>query len=174
MKTNAKDKQQIIDEFYREFLSYRPESIGVWFGAGLMAVIYGIYMWVPHEFHTIPAISALMLFFGFLGPYLYLQPYRVYREVTMGNTMPEGKNIAEILRYVPIDRADLRLYRRRKLLRFCSYTGIVYIAGQLLLSLAICHRLTGKTVVFAIFMGYILPLLANMEWLQEWLERRRR
>ena len=131
-------------------------------------------MWVPHELHTVSLVPAIMLFFGFLGPYLYLQPYRVYREVTLGNTMPEGKNIAAILRYVPIDSADLRLYRRKKLLRFCSYTGIAYIAGQLLLSLAICHRLTAKTVVFAIFMGYILPLLTNMEWPQELLERRKR
>lgn len=174
MKANAKDRQQIINEFYREFLSYRPESVGVWFGSGLMVVIYGIYMWIPHEFHTTSVISAVMLFLGFLGPYLYLQPYRVYREVTLGNTMSEAKNIGAILRYVPIDSADLRLYRRKKLFRFCSYTGIAYIAGQLLLSLAICHRLAGKTVVFAIFMGYILPLLTNMEWPQELLERRKK
>jgi len=174
MKANAKDRQQIIDEFYREFLSYRPESIGVWFGSGLIAVIYGIYMWVPYELHTVSLVPAIMLFFGFLGPYLYLQPYRVYREVTLGNTMPAAKSIGAILRYVPVDSADLRLYRRKKLFRFCTCSGIVYIAGQLLISLAICRRLTVETVVFAIFMGYILPLLTNMELPQELLERRKR
>lgn len=167
-------RQKIIDDFFREFLSYRPESIGVWFGAGLVVVIYGIYMCVPWVYHTDRPIDAIVLFLGFLGAYLYLQPYRLYRDITLQKAIPENKSIDQTLQYVPVDRAELCRYRRKKLLRFTTYTGIVYVGGQLLFSLAICHRLTIGTVVFAAFMGYILPLFTNMEWLQEWRERRKR
>ena len=172
MREKNEKQLQIIDEFYKEFLSYRPESIGVWFGAGALVLIYGIYMWVPWAYHTEPIVDALMLFFGFFAPYLYLTPYRVYNDPAAGGGTPGAKSIAEKLRYLPVDMTCLRYYRLKKLARFCGWTGCIYAAGQLVLSFAITKELTWQTIAFAFLAGIVWPLGSNSEIIRMIMEKK--
>lgn len=168
-----KDRQlQTIDDFYREFLSYRPESIGVWFGAGFLVLIYGIYMWVPFAYHTEPLVDAIMLFFGFFAPYLYLTPYRVYSEAGTGGNVPGARSILEKLRYLPVDFGCIRIYRIKKLTRFCGWTGSVYALGQVIFSLIIVRQLTWQAVGFALVAGIVWPFASNSDIIRIILEKR--
>ena len=42
-----KKEQQKVRAFYKEFLSWKAESIGQWIGAGFLEVVFGIMMMVP-------------------------------------------------------------------------------------------------------------------------------
>lgn len=151
-------RKQIIADFYKEFLSYRPESLGANIGVGVMLnVFYGIYMWVPLCYHTDIRIDFICFILGILGPYFYMAMYRNYRE--------QGKSysIMEKLRYLPVGKDEIRRFQVSKLFRFTKISGIVFAVGQLVLSLIITKNVGWQELVFAIGMGFVAPFSSN--WL---------
>lgn len=173
MSMNKEKQLQVIDAFYHDFLSYRPESLGIWFGAGFLAVIYGIYMWVPWANHTEPLVDALMLFLGFFAPYLYLTPYRVYRDPAVQGNTYNTCNILDMLCYLPVDRYYIRYYRLKKHAKFCVIAGAIYVAGQLLFSIVFAKELTISCVVFALVAGFVWPFASCADLVAMILEKRK-
>lgn len=174
MRQNKERELQTIDAFFGEFLSYRSESIGIWFGAGFLSLIYGIYMCVPFAYHTEPLVDALMLFFGFFGPTLYLNPYRVYtNNFQLGGQDPQKIVILDKLAFLPVDFSMIRLYRMKKLAKYCGITGLIFAVGQLAFSYGITKEISWQSILFAVFAGLIWPYCSNSEWIHLLVERRK-
>ena len=75
-----KKEQQKVRAFYKEFLSWKAESIGQWIGAGFLEVLFGIMMMVPYqEMKEDNGFVVMPMLFGFLGTMLYIAPYLTFR-----------------------------------------------------------------------------------------------
>lgn len=155
-------RQKIIADFYKEFLSYRPESLGANIGVGVtLNIFYGIYMWMPLCYHTDIRIDLVCFILGFLGPCFYTAMYRNYRE------LGKSYSIMERLRYLPVSKDEIRRFQVSKLFRFTKISGIVFAVGQLALSFLIAKHVGWQELAFAIGMGFVAPFVSNWLLLRE-------
>ena len=150
------NKQNIIRDFYKEFLSYRPESMGAMAGAFCLEVIYGIYMWVPFKYHTNMKVDVLMLLFGFFGTFLYLSIYLVYSE------LGQHYSIVEKMRYLPVSSREIKKFLVHKLWKYTGVAGAVFAIGQLALSLLIAKQLGWNEFAFSVGCGFLFPFSSNL------------
>ena len=87
-----KKEQQKVRAFYKEFLSWKAESIGQWIGAGFLEVLFCIMMMVPYqEMKEDNGFVVMPMLFRFLGAMLYIAPYLTFREE--GNSVSIYKKI---------------------------------------------------------------------------------
>ena len=150
-------EQRKVRAFCKEFLSWKAESVGMWIGAGILEVLYVIMMMIPYqEMKTDMAFIVFPLMFGYLGPMLYISPYLTFRE---------GTNVVYIyekLKYLPIDRKEIRKMRVTKLVLFVGKIFPIVCIVQLLFTYFGYGEILLEDIVYACLMGFIWPFATNL------------
>ena len=76
-------EQEKIFVFYKEFWSWKAENIGMWVGAGILEVLFAIFMMIPYaEMQSDMGMVVLPMLMGFGGGAMYISPYITFREGT--------------------------------------------------------------------------------------------
>lgn len=151
-----KKEQQKVRAFYKEFLSWKAESIGQWIGAGFLEVLFGIMMMVPYqEMKEDNGFVVMPMLFGFLGAMLYIAPYLTSREE--GNQV----SIYEKIKYLPVDYRQIQKMRVWYLIRFVAKIFPVLFLLQMATSYW-SKTLTAANLIYAILLGLVWPILSNL------------
>lgn len=149
-------EQRRVRKFYKEFLTWSADNIGLWIAAGFMEVFYGVMMMIPYqEMAEEGAFLMLPLLFGFAGPFFYLRPYIAFREDT------EYYSIYERIKYLPVDFREIQKMRTIYLAKFVGKIAPVFILVQLLAT-NFSYEITMGNVMYALFGGLIWPFLSNL------------
>ena len=144
-------QQQTIAEFFKDYNSYTAANIGMWIGAGLAEFFLGIFMCFPYQDIKMDAFADLMIFFSFWGAWLYIMPYIAY--------YTEGKKhrIYDKLKYFPVSLRQLRLFRMKKLIRFCLIVFGFFLVGQLFFAFISYGRIELCNLLYPLIGGFIIP-----------------
>lgn len=151
-----KKEQQKVRAFYKEFLSWKAESIGLWIGAGFLEVLFGIMMMIPYqEMREDSGFVIMPMLFGFLGAMLYIAPYLTFRE--------EGSpvSIYEKIKYLPVDYRQIQKMRIWYLIRFVAKIFPVLFLLQMATSYW-SKTLTAANLIYVILLGLVWPILSNL------------
>ena len=151
-----KKEQQKVRAFYKEFLSWKAESIGQWIGAGFLEVLFGIMMMVPYqEMKEDNGFVVMPMLFGFLGAMLYIAPYLTFREE--GNSV----SIYEKIKYLPVDYRQIQKMRIWYLIRFVAKIFPILFLLQMATSYW-SNTLTVANLIYVILLGLVWPILSNL------------
>lgn len=158
------DEQKKIRRFYKEFLSWRAESVGYWIGAGICVVFLLIFCAVPFQFLTSGIAADVNAYLGILmamlwGPLaglIYLRPYTVFLD---------GQNYVTIysrLRYLPIDTREVKKMRFAYLTKFFGKVAVVGLVLQVFFSLICYHVITWQGIVYVVIAAFVWPMIADI------------
>ena len=151
-----KKEQQKVRAFYKEFLSWKAESIGQWIRAVFLVLSFGITIIVPFHFFFEDSVFVPMpMLFGFLGAMLYIAPYLTFREE--GNSV----SIYEKIKYLPVDYRQIQKMRVWYLIRFVAKIFPVLFLLQMATSYW-SKTLTAANLIYAILLGLVWPILSNL------------
>lgn len=148
-----KKQQAVIADFFKEFHSWSAANVGVWIGAGFCTLIQAMFLMIPYQEMTGDNFGIFVFLFGMWSATLYINPYVSYME--------KGKQyrIYDKLRYFPVSLKQLRIFRLRKLCKFCFITFAVFLAGQLLFSYIGYHEITLGNVLYVVIGGLVIPFV---------------
>lgn len=148
-----------VRKFYKEFLSWKADNVGMWIGAGIIEVLFVIMMMIPYpEMQTDLGFVVLPLMFGFFGPMLYIAPYITFRE---GQT---SVSIYEKLKYLPIDYREIKKMRLINLVLFAGKVFPVILICQLFFTYFGYGAIRVEDVIYAILLGIVWPIVSNLPY----------
>ena len=149
-------EQMKVRKFYKEFLTWSADNIGMWIVAGVMEVFYFAMMAIPYvEMIEEGALALFPLVLGFAGPYFYLNPYLVFREDT------KSYSIYERIKFLPVDFREIQKMRTIYLAKFVVKTAPAFILIQLLTT-HFSYGVTVESLVYAVLGGLVWPFLSNL------------
>lgn len=148
------NRQQVLEKFFDEFIADSYERVLIAMVVVFMEVVFVITMCVPYQ--VIEAsdakMIAVMFYFGGMGIFLYMYSYRQFKEQ---NKMIR---IAEKLKYVPISKKDLRIFKFRKVFKFCFRIFLICLVGQCILAIAVHGGLVWGNIWYPVVFCLLLPL----------------
>lgn len=149
-------EQKKVRTFYKEFLTWSADNIGIWIAAGFMEIFYFVFMAIPYGEMIKEGVFILFpLMCGFAGAYFYLNPYLVFREDT------KYYSIYERIKFLPVDFREIQKMRTIYLAKYVIKIAPAMVLVQLLTS-KFSYEITWECVVYAIFCGVIWPFLSNL------------
>lgn len=149
-------EQKKVREFYKEFLTWSADNIGMWIASGFVEAFYFFMMAIPYQ--EMIEEGAFMLFplvLGVFGPYFYLHPYLLFREGT------QYYSIYERIKFLPVDFREIQKMRTIYLTRFVVKIAPAMILVQLLTT-HFSYGITIESVGYAVFCGLVWPFLSNL------------
>ncbi|MBR3516816.1 MAG: hypothetical protein IKO10_10925 [Lachnospiraceae bacterium] len=116
-------QQQILEDFFLEETTYFPNHVLLKFLAYFLMSIGSILMLIPYgeirEDKSVLGITAMLFV---MGTYFYATQYATYTE-TLWNKVVQVK---ELVKYLPVERMQITIFRIRKVLKPCLiYTFVV-------------------------------------------------
>lgn len=151
-------QQQILEMFFKEFLSWKADNIGVWIAAVMLEILQGICFCIPYQMvgkSDMELLIGIELFCGVFGTMTYLMPYVRFTE-------KKGQvNIYKKLKYLPVSLKEIRIFRLKKLVRFCFRLFLIFLAVQLFLVLLCYHQIALGNLWYPFVFGFLLQLLLN-------------
>lgn len=149
-------EQMKVRKFYKEFLSWSADNIGVWIVAGFMEFLYLVMMAIPYgEMAEEGAVALFPLMFGFFGPYFYLNPYIVFREDT------KTYSIYERIKFLPVDFREIQKMRVIYLGKFVVKIAPVIILIHLLTT-HFSYGITIESIGYSVLFALVWPFLSNL------------
>ena len=150
------EEQKRVRKFYKTFLSWKAENIGMWIGAGFLEILFAISMMIPlQEIVYEPGLVTFPFLLSVLGAMLYIRPYQVFVEER------QETSIYEKIKYLPIDIAEIR---KMRVVYLVSFVGKIFPI-VLILQLLFAHwyfEITLGNVIYAVIMGVVLPIIGNL------------
>ncbi len=156
------EEQRKVRKFYKQFLSWRSESIGVWIGAGflVMFMLVGCAVPVQEILEGSGTNGSLMLvitmFSAILAGVLYLRPYQGYMENQKTET------ILSKLKYVPVDFKEIFRMKLTYMIRFFAIICPFCLMLQVLTSGYSYGEITWKNVAYVFVVAFVWPVLGNL------------
>lgn len=150
-------EQEKIFAFYKEFWSWKAENIGMWIGAGILEVLFAIFMMIPYtEMQRDMGMIALPMLFGFGGGAMYIAPYITFREGM------DTVSIYEKIKYLPIDYREVKKLRVKKLVLFVAKIFAVIMVFKLFFGTFGFEMIRSMDVLYTILVGFVWPILTNL------------
>lgn len=154
-------EQQLVRKFYKEFLSWKAENVGIWIGAGFVELFLLLFVAVPfQEILGDGELERLMLIlgavFGWMAPFLYIMPYITFKEEQ------KDCSISAKLQYLPVNIREIQKMRVSYLVKFVLIQFGVALVLQLLTSWFTYHEIIRYNVLYATVAALIWPLVVNL------------
>ena len=149
-------EQRKVRKFYKEFLSWKADNIGLWIASGFMVVFFCVTMLISYE-EILENMKLVMfpMLLGFLGPYFYLNPYITFREGT------ESYSIYERIKYLPIDYHEIQKMRAAYLAKFVGKVFLAVLFFQVFLMFG-AGGFTIENVLYVLLIGLVWPFVSNL------------
>ena len=155
------EEQKMIRKFYKEFLSWKSENIGMWIGAGFVEMFLLLSAMVPfQEVLGTSEIERTMIIMvavvGWLAPFLYIMPYVTFKEEQ------KDCSITAKLKYLPVDIKEIQKMRVTFLLKFVVKQFVAAMVLQMLTSMYSYGEITWANVWYIVVAALVWPLVVNM------------
>lgn len=149
-KLYDKKQQQLLDTFFKEFFTWSASNVGMWIAAGILIFMHSIFMVIPYQ--SMKDFDSNSLYTVCILGYLwYLLPYSQFTE------QKKNQSVYEKIKYLPISLKQFRIFRLRKLLRFCLQLLAVFMVGQLFFSFVVYHEITLANIYYPLVWGFAFP-----------------
>lgn len=164
---NKTDREKIVDAFYREYLKASVYKAGMWMFSGMAILLEFICIALPlsEMIKDIKEDGELMLFLligcSVWSAWLYLRPYRIYRENDKMFALEER------LKYIPVDKADLYKFQIKRVILFLAKILPAAMLLQILTSV-IAKTFSIWCIVYVLVVAFGIPFLVMMSSI--WLE----
>lgn len=165
MIKSDKRQQELLTRFFAEETTWFPEHVGLNLITCIFVGISLIILVPPYSITIRDDRTILFTAFGLynLGIAFYGNKFSVYPE----NSNPvsrqkQSKNLYDILRYLPVDRREFKLFRLKKIGKPCLYLTICILILRILLSLYAYHTISIPDFFLLPCITLIMPLLINI------------
>lgn len=150
----SKNREQVIDKFFKEFFTWKADNIGMWIVAGFMEVICVGFMCIPFQNMIEEGLVGIAAILAVLGAWYYINPYIFY--------MDEGKRrrIYYVINYLPVSLKELRIFRLKKVTLFCLKMFLIFIVGQLIFALICFHEISWGNFIYPFVCGLVAPMVS--------------
>lgn len=148
------EREQLFEEFFKDFFSWNASSLGSWIVAGIFEFFLGVFMWIPGVWEM--ELLGVVALFSVWGAMSYLSPYLQFQEGVQ--TERKTVTIYEKIQYLPISRKELQVYRTKKLAIFCFKMFLVFMAGQCFFALVVDHAFGLTNILYVVIWGLVFPL----------------
>lgn len=152
-------EQEKIFAFYKEFWSWKAENIGMWIGAGILEVLFAIFMMIPYaEMQSDMGMIVLPMLMGLGGGAMYIAPYITFREGT------DTVSIYEKIKYLPIDYREVKKLRVKKLVLFVAKVFVVIMAFKLFFGTFGFEMIQSMDILYTVLVGFVWPIVGNLPY----------
>lgn len=152
-------EQEKIFAFYKEFWSWKAENIGMWIGAGILEVLFAIFMMIPYaEIQNDTGMIVLPMLMGLGGGAMYIAPYITFREGT------DTVSIYEKIKYLPIDYREVKKLRVKKLVLFVAKVFAVIMAFKLFFGTFGFEMIQSMDILYTVLVGFVWPIVSNLPY----------
>lgn len=152
-------EQEKIFAFYKEFWSWKAENIGMWIGAGILEVLFAIFMMIPYaEMQSDMGMIVLPMLMGLGGGAMYIAPYITFREGT------DTVSIYEKIKYLPIDYREVKKLRVKKLVLFVAKVFAVIMAFKLFFGTFGFEMIQSMDILYTVLVGFVWPIVSNLPY----------
>lgn len=152
-------EQERVRGFYKEFLSWKAEGVGMWIGAGILEVLFVVMMMIPYQEMKLDiGLVGLPAILGFAGAALYIAPYITFHE---------GQNsvsIYEKIKYLPIDYCEIKKMRVTKLVLFVAKIFPVVLVCNLFFTYYGFGAIKAEDIIYVILLGMVWPIGSNLPY----------
>ena len=150
-------EQEKIFAFYKEFWSWKAENIGMWIGAGILEVLFAIFMMIPYaEMQSDMGMIVLPMLMGLGGGAMYIAPYITFREGT------DTVSIYGKIKYLPIDYREVKKLRVKKLVLFVAKVFAVVFGMHMFFTFFGAGTIRKEDVIYVILVGFVWPIVGNL------------
>ena len=150
-----KKEQERVFSFYKGFWSWKAENIGMWIGAGILEVLFGVFMLIPYsEIQSDMGFVILPMLMGIGGATMYMAPYLTFRE---GN---DTVSIYEKIKYLPIDYREVKKLRLKKLIQFVAKVFAVILVIKLFFCAFGTDTIRNIDIAYTILVGLVWPIIS--------------
>ena len=155
----SKNREQMLNNFFKEFFTWKADNIGIWILAGLLEFVCAILMFIPFQNAREEGVMGFAALLAILGTANYINPYIFY--------LNEGKRnrIYKVINYLPVSLKELRLFRLKKVTLFCVKMFLIFLAGQVIFSLICFHGISWGNLIYPFVCGLVAPMLASVFYL---------
>ena len=152
-------EQEKIVAFYKEFWSWKADNIGMWIGAGILEVLFGIFMMIPYsQMQSDMGFIVMPMLFGTGGAAMYIAPYITFREGA------DTVSIYEKIKYLPIDYREMKKLRVKKLVQFVTKIFMVIFGCQMFFTYFGVGIIRIEDVIYAVLVGLVWPIASTFPY----------
>lgn len=153
-----KEKQKMLEGFYKEFFSYGYGGIGMWIAAGVGIAFAGMFCFMPYYKMLEGDIKsqAVVIMFAMGGFAYYVSPYISFVENT------KQKRIYNKLKYLPISKKDIMAFCIKKLVKLSLKLLPIFLVGQIFCTWVGKFQFGFFTFWYPVGYGVIIPLIINI------------
>ncbi len=157
-KEHIKKQQKVIAAFFKEFFTWSAANIGMWILSGIMVVNQAVFFTVQYqevgsELKEDRFIVIMIAFMSASAAMSYIQPYMNYNENRVAT------KIFDKIRYLPVSRDALRLFRFKKLFKFVGLVFAVDFTLQIIMTLLIVGNISIGNILYPLVIGFIVPFV---------------
>ena len=161
MKTfKADEKQQkILADFFKEETSYFPNHVLLTYLACLLVGISMILLTPPMAvWEGEKILSLYSIFLYCFGMSAYSARYASYSEPLMKKQV----SVTSLLRYVPVEKDQLMIFRIRKILKPCVILTLIVLLFRIAVSLGVYGSISFWDIVFPPLAMILLPVFFEL------------
>jgi len=152
-------EQEKIFAFYKEFWSWKAENVGMWIGAGILEVLFGIFMMIPYaEMKSDMGFIVLPMMMGFGGAAMYIAPYMTFREGT------DTVSIYEKIKYLPIDYREVKKLRLKKMIQFVAKIFVIIFGFYMFFTYFGVGAIRLEDVIYVALVGLVWPVVSTFPY----------
>lgn len=155
------EEQKMVRKFYKEFLSWKSENIGMWIAAGFIEMCFIIFTMIPFQevlgtSQIERTIIIMEVVLGWMAPFVYIMPYVTFKEEQ------KDCSITAKLKYLPVDIEEIQKMRVIYLLKFVIKQFVAALVLQMLTSVYSYGEITWANVWYIVVAALVWPLVVNM------------
>ncbi len=150
----SKSREQMLEQFFKEFFTWKADNIGIWIVAGMLEFVCVILMCIPFQNMQEDGLMGIAAILAVGGAWYYINPYIFY--------LNEGKRnrIYHVINYLPVSLKELRLFRLKKVTLFCVKIFLVFLVGQMIFALIFFHGISWGNLIYPFVCGLVAPMLS--------------
>lgn len=159
MKRIDEKQQQAFDLFFKEETTWFPEYVVMKFISLLLAGISFILIIFPYASQKGESLYTILLPYIIyaIGIFCYQSRFSTYYgKKEIGS---EAKSLSGILRYLPVNREQLFLFKLRKAGRLCLILTLLAMLLKTIFSIAFYHTFSIYDMLFPICFNLLLPVI---------------
>lgn len=152
-------QQEMLEEFFREESTYFPNHVMQKFVAYFLMSIGAVLMMIPYgEVREDKAILGITVMLYAMGSFFYATQYATYTETLLKKVVP----VKELVRYLPVERMQITIFRIRKVLKPCLIYTVVVLALKCGISYAEYGNISGMDILIPVAGMVVYPVLVEL------------
>jgi len=154
-------EQKLTREFFDKLIKKESYTTGCWLLVGVMTMIQVLLFILPVQEmlndldESFPLIF-LMILCGPMAAYFRILPYQAY------GMQPNHRNMADIIKYYPINRAEKKKMEIFYTIRYMAKVTLVSMIVQLVISFFAYGEVSWMNIAYVIVVAFVYPVILNM------------